>query len=263
MVFGYGKMGQKHVHSMKNKGIDCKFCDTSDYGCYDPEFDHAIIATPIVTHSQVYKRIRKTFDGPILLEKPAVIYREQFYILDDVFVGLVERYNPVVNRFKEIIRDRDKNLTGELVSLEFTRLVEKCAGDPFFELAIHDIDLMVYLLDLKSDYTYEVNMECRGKVYTSTIYIKELDFACHFSCGESKERAYAPNARQIHAVSGGESIVANLKEDKITRAGISTVDREQFPHETSLFHEHNAFFANEPQPGIKLSHDLMLRLLEC
>jgi len=262
MVFGYGNMGEKHVRFLNRDDCEWKWHDPhTSSECPTFDFDYAIISTPILTHYQVYKYLRNRFDGPILVEKPAVIYREQFDIFDDpkVFVGVIERYNPVVKRLKELLKNE------EIISLEFTRVFENCRGEPYFELAIHDLDLMVYLLDLKPETEFEqLALRSRKRVYIGEIKQKEIysQFikkppTCIFAWGESTEKC-----REIKAVCGNKCITANLSEKKIVTVGIGNVEREYF-EEHPLKLEHDAFLKGECPNNVKFSHDLMLRLLGC
>lgn len=230
--------------------LECEFYDThlsheSKADFYN--FDYAVIASPIINHYLIYKHIRERFSGPILVEKPAVIYRGQFDILADpnVFVGVIERFNPVVNRLKGMLKQE------KVISLEFTRVCERCRGEPYFELAIHDLDLMVYLLDLKPQTAFDLSFHSKGKIYTSQITAPSMP-TCLFSWGEN-----TANCRTINAVCHNKNIFIDLTEKTLA----TNVERECFL-EDALKAEHDAFFAGD-YPDTRLSHDLLLRLIQC
>jgi predicted dehydrogenase len=144
LIIGFGKMGRIHAKHLSSMG--------AAWSHHDPfvpegvgldrisEFTHAIIATPIPTHYEVYRRL-DAFPGRILIEKPVVADPEHLSVLDDerVFPGMCERYNPAVQELKAGIN------SARIVALEFCR--SSVAGNPA-DVGIHDLDLFCHLLEL-------------------------------------------------------------------------------------------------------------------
>lgn len=158
LVCGHGHMGKIHSKYLDRLGVE--------WGFYDPKtkdgkhknfvedieniqqhnFTHIIISSNEECHFENYRQIRGGgYSGPILVEKPAVIRKEDFSIFEDpkLSVGLVERFNPAVRVLKNNLEIDD------LISCDFIRCsIKKTANnrvDAFTDVGIHDIDLYFYL----------------------------------------------------------------------------------------------------------------------
>jgi UDP-N-acetylglucosamine 3-dehydrogenase len=119
----------------------------------DEDIDLISIATPTETHTEIaVEAIRRGIHT--LIEKPVSnnindVYRiRELADKNDVIVmaGHIERFNPAVIRLKKLI---DEDGIGNIISLASRRL-----GGPrlinvgvIFDLAIHDIDIMIYLVN--------------------------------------------------------------------------------------------------------------------
>ena len=122
--------------------------------------DIVSIAVPTRLHRDVaIEAIRRQVN--ILIEKPiSYSLKEANEIRDEskkynvkVMVGHIERFNPAVLRLKEII---DKGELGEVISLSSRRLggprIVDCGV--ILDLAIHDVDVMLYLTGKKIKQIY-------------------------------------------------------------------------------------------------------------
>ena len=110
LICGYGNMGKIHSKYLNKLGIDWEFYDPKTKSTVESlaevkkhNFTHIIISSSEEYHFENYEQLRSAgFSGPILVEKPAVIKRENFSIFEDpkLSVGLVERFNPAVQVLK-------------------------------------------------------------------------------------------------------------------------------------------------------------------
>lgn len=176
-VIGLGNMGKNHVRvlsslsSVKLVGV----CDNnrviakrvaemyntnyfSDYSelAKKNELDMVVIATPTSLHKDVACEFIEN-DKHVLVEKPiAADVKDAQKIVrlaekKDVklLVGHIERFNPAVNRLKEIIK---QGLIGDLISIQAKRIgpqpPRKIDVSVTVDLAIHDIDIIAnYILE--------------------------------------------------------------------------------------------------------------------
>tara|TARA_R110000824_G_scaffold34751_1_gene109893 strand:- start:82 stop:951 length:870 start_codon:yes stop_codon:yes gene_type:complete len=158
LICGVGRMGNIHKKYVEQIGYNCfwydpyiesnnplRILDLEDIKKHN--IGHIIISTPEGTHCEVYREIRLIDrDVKILIEKPAVVHKENFDIFDDknLLVGLVERFNPAVEKLKSVI---DKNL---ILNIDFIRCSISQSSNQrvsaFTDVGIHDIDLMFHLL---------------------------------------------------------------------------------------------------------------------
>ncbi len=122
--------------------------------------DIVSIAVPTRLHKEVaLEAIRRNVN--ILIEKPISYSLEEAEEIREeairynvkVMVGHIERFNPAVSKLKEII---DKGGLGDVISLSSRRLggprIVDCGV--ILDLAIHDIDLMIYLTGKKVKQVY-------------------------------------------------------------------------------------------------------------
>jgi UDP-N-acetylglucosamine 3-dehydrogenase len=173
-VIGAGKMGQKHIRifaeSSKliaivdlNKKVGqsiAKKYNVKFYANYAEIFkkekiDAVSIATPPCTHEQIAIDCLKN-RIPVLLEKPiSNIIQSAIKIVNEVkknnillLVGHIERFNPAVIKIKELI---NKEKLGKIICIVAKRVggfpnkIQDASIDT--DLAIHDIDIVNYLLD--------------------------------------------------------------------------------------------------------------------
>ena len=145
LILGLGKMGRIHGKHLTEMGVPWDYHDPFVDGgvgldCLDG-YTHTIIATPIPTHYDIYRKL-DGFPGRILIEKPVVVRPEHLHVLDDprVFPGMCERFNPAAEALKSCIRPAEIN------SMEFCRT--SLTAD-LVDVGIHDLDLFCHLLRLQ------------------------------------------------------------------------------------------------------------------
>jgi predicted dehydrogenase len=136
----------------------------------------------------------------------------------------------------------------QINSIEFTRISESCSGEPYFELAIHDLDLMTYLMGIKH-ITFDY-FKCIGKIYEAKLNYGNT--TCMFSWG------IGSNCRMIKISYNDEQLIVDLVNLTIT----SKLGIEIF-NDSPLRLEHDAFLNNEYLTDVKYSHELMIGLLQC
>lgn len=163
LICGLGRMGTIHEKYLNLLNIDYMWYDTASYKSNDDKrlmnlsdivsnrLTHIIISTPEGTHFKLYSEIKKTgYEGKFLIEKPVIIDFKNKQVFDDenVYPGMVERFNPVIAELKNRI-DIEK-----LISIDFVRCSVKSHSiqrvDSFTDVGIHDIDLYFYLMNASS-----------------------------------------------------------------------------------------------------------------
>ncbi|MAE81555.1 MAG: hypothetical protein CMB80_02375 [Flammeovirgaceae bacterium] len=158
LICGLGHMGKIHRKYLEQLDIEWVYYDPL-LGKHEPQnrlkdlreiaqhgVTHVIVSSVEEKHYENYCSIREAgFKGPILIEKPAVLQREDFNVFDDplVSVGFVERHNPAVQVLKNNID------IGDVISVDFARCSVKNVSnqrvDSFTDVGIHDIDLFFHL----------------------------------------------------------------------------------------------------------------------
>jgi UDP-N-acetylglucosamine 3-dehydrogenase len=175
-VIGTGNMGKNHVRNYseievtqlvaiadKNQETGNQFAEQFSVNYYEDYKeliekeapDLVSICVPTAYHFEIAKYcLEKGIN--ILLEKPITMVLEDANILMEIskkssskfYVGHIERFNPAVTKTKELIKNGD---LGEITAVTTKRV----GGFPpqiqdaniAVDLAIHDIDIVNYLLD--------------------------------------------------------------------------------------------------------------------
>lgn len=177
IIVGAGSMGQNHmrtvrkdprfrlaaivdtdsvkVTALESQGIPVV---TSIAEVPKAEQQFVIIATPTSTHAKIIREILAQNSVPLLVEKPIsssstegteiLSFLESKGALNQVYVGHVERSNPVILKLKEVL---NRGWLGEVLHLRTTRqgpYPGKLIGtnDVLLDLAVHDFDLFGFLL---------------------------------------------------------------------------------------------------------------------
>lgn len=181
-VVGVGSMGQNHARVLDSMGILGCIVDTDPrvaksmgkrFGVpgftdisesLEREPDGVTIATPASTHLEVAEVLIEA-GIPVLVEKPMAKSRrdaEEMVAMAKrkgviLAVGMIERYNPVVSTAKTLLREGD---VGKVISMSSRRVSSfpSRVSDMgvIYDLAIHDIDVMRYLLDRNVKRVYTV-----------------------------------------------------------------------------------------------------------
>ena len=169
LICGLGHMGKIHKKYLEQLKVEWVYYDPFVGDEYSQSarrildlqaikthnITHAIIASPEENHYENYIALRENgFEGPILIEKPAVLDSSNFNVFNDgrVSVGFVERHNPAVKVLKNNIDPSD------VISVDFTRCSVKTMStqrvDSFTDVGIHDIDLFFHLFGEKNSLEY-------------------------------------------------------------------------------------------------------------
>jgi len=142
--------------------------------------DAVSVATPTATHYNVCTDILGS-GKHVLVEKPIAVTQEQAKKMISIannnevilMVGHIERFNPAVLKLKEMI---DANTLGDLVSLSAKRAGLYCPSgraifDVVLDFAIHDIDVMRYLIGHKVKSVYSKTL---SKLLNLTDYVSAI-----------------------------------------------------------------------------------------
>lgn len=172
-VIGVGSMGQNHARVLSRMGILAAVMDTEEgnakeigerfdvpfYSDIDSflelDLDGVTIATPAHTHKKVCD-IAIENGLNVLIEKPISLNiseaEEMVKYAEDqgvVFsVGMIERHNPVVSSTKKFLKEGN---VGDIITISSRRVssfpTRVSDMGVIMDLAIHDIDVMRYLLE--------------------------------------------------------------------------------------------------------------------
>jgi UDP-N-acetylglucosamine 3-dehydrogenase len=172
-LIGVGRMGRNHLRVLReNPDVELvAVVDSSPEAVSEREggfavlssidqliefrIDLAVVATPTPTHLDVVMRmLRAGID--VLVEKPIADSRTAARELTRVaseagrrlFVGHVERFNPVVRKLKDVV---EAGIIGRPLHFSFTRVggsPEHVGGsnNVLLDLAVHDIDILRMLV---------------------------------------------------------------------------------------------------------------------
>jgi UDP-N-acetylglucosamine 3-dehydrogenase len=190
-LIGCGRMGSHYAFALqKTKKVTLGgICDpllTKDriesFGCQsyadedsllsDPNIDIVIIAVPSDLHRDLC--LRSAANGKhVLVEKPmALSLRDAEQMIRSaesnkvrLMVGLVERFNPAYRKIKQVL---ELSKLGEIISVSVTRKTKSVnrpawywdaqrSGGVIVDLAIHDIDLIQWLLNDKVETVYALS----------------------------------------------------------------------------------------------------------
>lgn len=244
LLIGYGHMGSIHAKYFQG-----------EWEWYDPyrsggradlqsldDFTHFVIATPTKNHYDCYQRV-KHHPGLKLIEKPAIDNLDHLHVLDDpkVFVGLVERFNPVISVIKSHIQKADE------ISFVRTRRVENRNKDKLIHaLGIHDIDLLIYLFDLKKSPKL-LNLEQSSEEVKATF---DAGIKSNFHWFVANEPKCIISIKQKNV-----EIYADLRLQKVMIDGRSLL----VPFCSPIQKEHEEFFAGRVFDS-RLSHEVVLSL---
>ena len=165
-VVGVGVMGKNHARVLSSLGKLAGIVDVNEEAARDVakkykvpwsknpkelNFDAAVVATPTIYHYQIAKELIE-MGKHVLVEKPFTHSIEEGEKLIDLAndmnvvleVGHIERFNPIVEFFKNI-NENDKLITAG---------AKRVSGFPsrirdvgvIMDLAVHDVDVLRYLV---------------------------------------------------------------------------------------------------------------------
>jgi len=180
---GYGVMGRNHERVFKKLGhqveiFDPKIPKFSDFDLFLEKsltFDGISICSPTSTHVNLALKILDyNYKIHLLIEKPISNSVHDSWLLgpyvDRIVVGHIERYNPVIQKIKELYK-------GKQLGQIFSILTQRCGPCPVrdsnnnvaIDLLVHDIDAMGYILEQTPTVT--------SRSYISTSKSEVIDLA--------------------------------------------------------------------------------------
>lgn len=162
-----GSIHKKYVESLEidymwydpHKSLDDQKRLVTLENLQDRNFTHFILATPEDTHYSLYKKIRDEVGRypKILVEKPVILDMNNSDIFEDdkMFPGLVERFNPVVKKLKDVLDVKN------IINIDFVRCSTLFSAnkrvDSYTDVGIHDVDLLFFLLNEKKVVDYRID----------------------------------------------------------------------------------------------------------
>lgn len=164
-------MGRIHGKYLTELKIPWNYHDINIGSPLTFEYSHIVISTPIETHIDVYKQL-KGFGGKILIEKPAIIRKQDLFVLKDprVSVGMSERFNSSTHvrpvRFLRIVRPSFSNLN---------------------DIAIHDLDILCQIFKLTKIPSYHHDQR------TLTTHIDGVDIKIEWPQIIGERKLYCDN----------------------------------------------------------------------
>ncbi len=197
--------------------------------------DAVVIATPTFTHGDLAKKVLEK-KKPVFVEKPLVF--EPMIALDflgaPVFVGYIERYNPVVQYLKKHFAE-----FGEVLYVTTTRVnnvpqksrkIEGIVRD----LGVHDFDLLCWLFEDKPYVTHQYILKDAAKrdIFASIDFsINDIEANVRLSWIDLQKE------RQIDVYTNTCVVLVDLMQQEIIifdRAGESVEYTERFKGEPAL-----------------------------
>jgi UDP-N-acetylglucosamine 3-dehydrogenase len=174
-IIGLGKMGENHERILSNlehvdyigavdpfKTVNKKnlYADIDQLISQNP--DYCVIASSTATHSEIAIKLLQNGIN-CLIEKPLALDYNSAKNISEVAsansmvagVGYIERYNSAAQNLKHKI---ESNLIGKIIQISAKRYGPARTGDVntgvVLDLAIHDIDLILWLTNMNFDYVY-------------------------------------------------------------------------------------------------------------
>ena len=198
-VIGAGVMGFNHIRVLSNmKGVDVSICDIREDICNDAastfkvrssykdhnellkkeRLDGVIVAVPSQFHKQVFLDCIK-HKVNILMEKPLAENIEDAQMMINkaeqegiIFtVGHIERFNPVITALKSMM-----NGLGEIYLVHtvragpFPKRLYGQAGGVLIDLAVHDIDIVNYLVGNIKEVYSKIMKSGNQEIYAKALF---------------------------------------------------------------------------------------------
>ena len=261
LLIGYGNIGRIHSKYLNQDSIKWDWTDVAlEGGVKNPnysDYTHIFIVTPEHTHYEVYTNIKESgYKGRVFVEKPAVIQSSHFDIFDDdVFVGMVERYNPAVVTLKNACNPE------KILNMDFSRccVAEHSSKVSILEdIGIHDIDLYLFINDINDTSDLSFHIESKSNTHIANITNGNL---ARFIW--SKDTYY--KERKITIRQTDCTLEADLQDQVVKKHYFhegKLVSESLFVEKGSpIYNEHVEFFNDAKQPNIKVSHELLLKMI--
>lgn len=254
-IIGIGHWGKNYIRVFNEIGnIEIKYiCDKNSkllkhyknqYICInniekilnDKEIDFVVISTIASTHYKILKSFI-TNGKHILVEKPVAISKREVSNLKKIksnkviFTGFTFLYNPAIIKIKKMINE---NMIGDIYYINFFRthlgLIRKDVS-VVWDLAPHDISILMYLLDQKKIKLCKLQESHPLKSKNSDFAYLSLDFGkikshIHISWIDcSKER------KAIIVGSRGKIIfddINNFEKIKVIKKGVARNNEDNY-----------------------------------
>lgn len=204
--------------------------------------DALIVSSATQTHYQIAKE--SILRGvPVLVEKPLALIADQAQELVDLadtrkvplFVGYVERFNPVITQLKTII---DQGICGPVQHLNISRVnhfalrMARCRIGVITDLSTHDIDLLQFITGQKITSLHaHLRYQADYDVYAQTSFTLTQGVSAH--CEWSWINPY--RRRTVEVICDGGTLVANLAKQSLFFHKRPKIDMDTGAVESNFF----------------------------
>lgn len=198
-VIGTGAMGFNHVRVLSNlKDVDVSICDVREEVCDDvtstfkvrssykdhnemlkkERLDGVIVAVPSQFHKKVFLDCIK-HKVNILMEKPLAENIEDAQAMTGkakqegiIFtVGHIERFNPVITTLKKMINELGEiYLVHTVRAGPFPKRLYGRPGGVLIDLAVHDIDIINYLVGNVNEVYSKIMKSGNQEIYAKALF---------------------------------------------------------------------------------------------
>lgn len=176
------------------------------------------VVTPTNTHFEIALELIKNKKN-IFIEKPLTENLEQaIYLLDEAIkggnifqVGLIERFNPVINTLKENLKN-PHHISTQRVSPFLERAIDTHVT---FDLMIHDLDLIFYILGRTSSHKVQ-----DLKVFKKSLITNKIDLATAWLFLSVNERSVIANLLASRVGPDFQRNISIVDEDSILYADL-------------------------------------------
>ena len=176
LITGCGHMGSLHLEMLQARGLAPFICDKNEVtksgvcvsgdlcSFLDEVYDLAIIASPTSTHLEVFSELAP-FAKRVLIEKPLASNLKECKEIEkisaktgcEVFLGFCERFNPVVLKLRELLKE-EKVIWARFLRSGPNPVRVQDVG-VMHDLCIHDLDLIGFVFN---DYLKEHSCFSQG-----------------------------------------------------------------------------------------------------
>ncbi len=257
-VIGTGTMGSNHIRVLSEmKGVDVSISDidrekckktAESFGVSSYFFDHnemlkqkldgVIIAVPSNFHKSVFLDCIK-HETALFVEKPiaenlndAMTMMEKARQRNILFtVGHIERFNPVVTKLKSLLSTiGDVYLVNTIRAGPFPKRFYGSRGGVLLDLAVHDIDVISYLIgDINEVYSHIIKSG-RQEIFANALFRINKNI-----CGSSEFSWVSPRRVRTVEIYGTHGMLSGDYHQQ-TLSMYDNPDGD-IPHSSNLFKE--------------------------
>jgi predicted dehydrogenase len=231
LIVGYGRQGHRHLDvalrfdlAQLIVTVDPRFATRTGAGKHFTDlataleysgYDAAIVASPTTTHAEIVETLLRR-NVPTLVEKPIAADFAQGEALIELmnstgtalFVGYVERFNPVVRLLGDVMRS---GVIGGPISMVMKRFgipaSEPQDADVIHDLSVHDIDLVCNLNAAPRLLGAGGRVDhSTGQIHTAQLLLRSDDL----TVGIESSRMAARRERTISVLTEKAYLVADL-----------------------------------------------------